>query len=341
MKTLIIRLDKLGDFYITLPYINSIKRTFGKKNIDILLSERIFHHFKEKDYLFNKIYFYPNKSLIKRIFLIYKLRLTKYENIVVFDGKDKSLIITLFLNGINKILVLEKKKKNIFIKLLVLLKKKYHIKLNNLIDSYHVIFEDVLNTLKIKFNEKDFSFLKFESLNTLNSSISEIYNLKNYTLMHIDEKWFSNLYINEYEDFNLTNENLLSFFKKIVSERKKNLVITTGIVKIKFLDDFIKANFTKLHDKLYKFEKDGFKVFFINETNIKDLEILIMNSSNLITCNGPLTQVASSFGINVIDIVEKKLENWYGRHISNKKGYNNLFRKDFNKLSGEILNKIK
>ena len=66
-----------------------------------------------------------------------------------------------------------------------------------------------------------------------------------------------------------------------------------------------------------------------------------MNSQNIITCNGPITQLAGSFNINVIDILEEKLENWYNRHISNKENYNKLFRKNFNELSAEILNKIK
>ena len=56
MKTLIIRTDKLGDFYVTMPYINSLVKKFGKKNIDIIISENIFEHFKEKDYFFQKIY---------------------------------------------------------------------------------------------------------------------------------------------------------------------------------------------------------------------------------------------------------------------------------------------
>ena len=92
---------------------------------------------------------------------------------------------------------------------------------------------------------------------------------------------------------------------------------------------------------MFHFDCDGYKLFFIKKTNIKELEILTMNSNNLVTCNGPLTQIASSFGVNIIDIVEENLENWYSRHISNKKFYNSLFRKDFNKLSNEILLKIK
>ena len=65
-----------------------------------------------------------------------------------------------------------------------------------------------------------------------------------------------------------------------------------------------------------------------------------MNSKNLFTCNNPLSQIAGSFNINLIDIIEKRLEPWYLRHVSHIKKYNKLFRKDFRELSNEILLKI-
>jgi len=78
---------------------------------------------------------------------------------------------------------------------------------------------------------------------------------------------------------------------------------------------------------------------FLN-SSIKELEIISMNSKNLITCNNPLSQIAGSFNINLIDIIEKRLEPWYLRHVSHIKKYNKLFRKDFRELSNEILLKI-
>ena len=67
MKTLIIRTDKLGDFYQTLPYLNSIKRRYGKENLDLLISENIFDHFAQKNYLYNNIYAFPKKGILKKI----------------------------------------------------------------------------------------------------------------------------------------------------------------------------------------------------------------------------------------------------------------------------------
>ena len=44
--------------------------------------------------------------------------------------------------------------------------------------------------------------------------------------------------------------------------------------------------------------------------------------------------------MELIDIIEKRLEPWYLRHVSHIKKYNKLFRKDFRELSNEILLKI-
>ena len=66
MKTLIIRTDKLGDFYISLPYINAIIKKFEKNNVDIVLSENIYKHFKDKDYICNNFFSFPKKKFIQK-----------------------------------------------------------------------------------------------------------------------------------------------------------------------------------------------------------------------------------------------------------------------------------
>jgi hypothetical protein len=341
LKTLIIRLDKLGDFYITLPYINAIKRKHGRENIEIVVSESIYEHFKEKKYLFNKIYSYPNKNIFKKILLILNLRSTQFQNVILFDGKDKSIILSLFLKSFKKIFFLEKRKINFYFKLFTFNTKKNEIIINNMVDSYHIHFKIILSILKIDFKSSDFTFLKFEDIKSLNSIKSISHDFNNYTLLHLDEKWFSKLYIKKFIDINPTDLDFFNFIKRILVIKKTNLVITTGIINIDFLDNFVKKNFFQINNNTFQFNFDNHKVFFIQKSNMNELEILTMNSKNLITCNGPLTQVGTSFNINVIDIIEKELENWYTRHISNKKSYNKLFRKDFNKLADEILLKIK
>ena len=125
MKTLIIRTDKLGDLYSTLPYINSIKKEYGKENLDLLISETIYDHFAEKKYLYNNIYPFPKSGIIKKVLLIIKLRLNLYNQILVFDGKDRSLIFAYLLKSLRKIFFY--KKINLFLKIFFLNKKKIYI----------------------------------------------------------------------------------------------------------------------------------------------------------------------------------------------------------------------
>ena len=340
MKTLIIRTDKLGDFYVTMPYINSLVKKFGKKNIDIIVSENIFEHFKDKDCFFQKIYSFPHKNFYKKIKLIFEIKKNFYENIIVFDGKDRSIILAILLNGIKKFLFTEQRKLNFFSRI-ILSKKKYNVLIDNKIDTYNHLFTKLMEKLDVKVSKSDLRFLEYENLDNLNLPKDLYSNLKNYSLIHIDEKWFSKFYINNYIDIAPTKEDFFVFIVDFLKKKKSNLIITTGLIHLPFVNDFKEKYLSKINENIFEYSYDDLKAILILKTSIKDLEILSMNSQNIITCNGPITQLAGSFNINVIDILEEKLENWYSRHISNKENYNKLFRKNFNKLSTEILNKIK
>jgi len=340
LKTLIIRTDKLGDLYITLPFINLLRRNFGRDNIDILISENIYDHFKEKDYIFGNIYSFPNKGFFKKILLILKLRKYLYKHIIIFDGKDRSLILAFLLKSLKKIILMEKRKLNFLLKIFFLKNKKYNLIYDNKIESYHSLYSKLLSQFNVQINETDYRFLKYEKFEFLNLPKNLKEDSTDYTLIHIDEKWFSNYYIKEYTDIAPTDIDFINFIQKIIIKTNKNIIITTGIVKLPFFEKLKDNYFKKIDNKLYEFEFNNIKVFMFLNSSIKELEIISMNSKNLITCNNPLSQIAGSFNINLIDIIEKRLEPWYLRHVSHIKKYNKLFRKDFRELSNEILLKI-
>ena len=336
MKTLIIRTDKLGDFYLTLPYIRSLQRKYGKENIDIVISGDIYDHFKNKDYLFNKIFSFQQKNLINKILLIFKLRNFFYDQVIIFDGKDRSIILSYLLKCAKKIFVIEKRKLN-FIFRLFLNKKNIFTVYDDRKENYSSLFSNLISSLNVKFAESDYKFLKYENLNHLETKCPSINNLTPYTLLHLDEKWFSNLYINKFADMTPSYGDFLLFIKKFISSKNQNLIITTGIKKISFIDGLKMKFFTKINENFYEFNHINFKAILLLNSSIKDLETLSMNSNNIITCNGPLTQIAQSLNINIIDILENDMEEWYDRHIYNKKKYHRLFRKKFNDVYKEIL----
>ena len=340
MKTLIIRTDKLGDFYISLPYINSIVNKFGKNNVDIILAESIYQHFKEKDYICNNFFSFPKKSLFKKFSLINILKKNNYQNIFVLDGKDRSLILSLFIKSTNKIIIFEKRKLNPLVKKIFFNKNKYKFIYDDRIESYQEIYKKMIGSMNIKLDIINYKFLKYENINSLNFLNKLSNDFLNYSLIHIDEKWFNEYYIKDYTDINPSTNDFFEFIKKMLIKSKKNIVITTGLIKLPFISQLKEAYFNKVNDNLYVFNYQNYKVFIVLDLSIKHLEIISMNAKNLITCNNPLSQIAGSFDINLVDIIEKKLESWYLRHVSHIKKYNKLFRKDFKILSNEILNNI-
>ena len=342
MKTLIIRTDKLGDFYISLPYIKTIVDKYGKKNIDIIVSEKIYSHFKKKTYLFENLYAYPENGFSKKISLLRQLKNNHYTNIITFDGKDRSIIFASFLNSINKVVFIEKRKFNLLLKVLFKITKgSYKFVIDDRIKPYYILFNEILEILKIEFIKNKSQYLIHKSINSLDIYKHLTGKNNDYTLIHLDEKWFTRLYIQSFSEIAPTKDQFIIFIKTFLKTKNHNLFITTGLIKIDLLDQLIVNFFTKVYENFYVYKFNEYKVYLYTGASIEDLEVLTMNSKNLITCNGPLTQIAISFRIPVIDILEKNLEKWYDRHIHNKETYIKLYRKPFINLSEEIINKIK
>lgn len=338
MKTLIIRTDRLGDFYLTIPYINSLIRNYGKKNIDILVKKHIFFHIKKKKYLFNKIFYLPKNGILKKIFLIDKLRKNKYKQIIIFDGKDRSIILSKLLNT-NKIYhTYPLKKKNYLTNLLF--SEKFVTCFDNQVDTLDSMFKKVLMLVGVKINKKDYKILSNKSIKKISFLKNEKIIKKKYILFHIDEKWFSNSYIKTYHDISPKVDDFYEFIKKIVKNKKCNILITTGSIPLTFINQLSNKYF-KTNKNIYSYKKIGnFKVILLCKVSIEDLETITMNAKTLITCHGPLVQISGSFNVKLIDIINKGSDKWYYRHTSHIKKYKKLYRKRFNTLSGEIMSSI-
>ena len=341
MKTLIIRTDKLGDFYQTLPYINALKRNIGKENIDVLISESIHYHFFEKKDIFNNLHKFSQTNLVKKILLVLKLRKISYKYIIILDAKDRSIIISFFLKCLKRVILFDTRKLNFFFRFLFLNNKKNIIIQDNRNETCFNLYNKVLDELNIKINEIDFKIIRYEDMESLNFPGSLSQNIKNYTLLHLDEKWFSSLYINKFSDISPQKEEFLIFIEEFFAKAKQNIIITTGIKYTPLIYELIDKFFTKINTNFYEYSFDNFKAIICLNSSIKELEIISMNSNNIITCHGPLSLFSGFFNINLIDIIEKTQEKWYYRHTSHIKKYNKLYRKNFKELSKEIILTIK
>ena len=191
-------------------------------------------------------------------------------------------------------------------------------------------------------NSEDFNFINHDNLSKIDLPIKLIEEFKKYSLMHMDEKWFSNFYIKEFFDISPSLQSFLSFIKNFFNTHKQNLVITTGLIELPFIKLICNEIFTPINSNYHEYIYNGCKAFLILKSTFKDLEVITMNSKNLITCHTSLSFVAASLNINLIDIIDedKDKEYNYERHTSHIKKYNKLYRKKFDDLYKEILLKI-
>jgi len=154
LKTLIIRTDRLGDFYQTIPYINCLARIYGKTNVDIVVKKHIFSHIKKKKYLYNNLYSFEENGIFNKVFLILKLRKNNYNQIIIFDGKDRSIILSKFLN-VDKIFhTYPQKKINFLTK--IFLSRKYTTFSDNQTVPLKYLYKGILDKVGVKIIKKDY-----------------------------------------------------------------------------------------------------------------------------------------------------------------------------------------
>ena len=339
LKTLIIRTDRLGDFYQTIPYINCLARIYGKTNVDIVVKKHIYPHIKKKKYLYNKLYSFEESGIFNKVLLIVKLRKNNYKQIIIFDGKDRSIILSKFLN-VDKIFhTYPRKKINLLTK--ISFSKKYTTILDNQTMPLKHLYKNILDKIDVRIIKKDYKILLHQNIKKINIFKNENIKNKKYILIHLDEKWFSDFYIKKYTDISLKKKDFFLFIKKIVKRCRKNLIITTGTIDLPFITE-ISNEYFNINKKGYCYLKIGkYKIILLKKISIENLEIITMNANSVITCHGPLSLISGSFNINLIDIIEKNQEKWYERHTSHIMKYNKLYRIKFSKLAKKIILKLK
>ena len=108
---LIFRTDQIGDLLATFPAIITIKNNMDNCKISLVASEKNYNYAKSFD-VFEEVYLFPKEgSLLKKIGFIYKLSKKKFKYIFVLDGKDRSIISSIFVKSKLKIATLSIKKK--------------------------------------------------------------------------------------------------------------------------------------------------------------------------------------------------------------------------------------
>ena len=322
VKILIFRTDRIGDLIINCPSIISIKKYFKNSEITLICSKKNVD-FAKKLNLFKNIYTFPIKNIFLKIKLIKLLKKENYDYIFIYDGKERSIILASLLNSKFKVALSQSIK--IYYKFF-----KIKFFMDDSKTSLDQIFKNMLEYCEINTVVKNYDFLSNISDNNFSKKIS----IKNYIHIHLDEKWFSELYIKSYTSINPLYENFIEFLTTL--SKTENVLITTGIEHVNLTNQLRDKFFEKVSDKVFINNKSTNSIYLIYKPSFDDILSLLRNSKVLIACHGAITHASNSFDVKKVDILEKSKIVFYKRFTTYLKDYHPAYRTDFNSLKHEI-----
>ena len=217
-KFLIFRTDRVGDFLFSLILIKIIKKDFPNSHITLVASEKNYKYAKTFEILDDVVILKNN--FFSKLDLIFKLKIKKFDTIIVHDGKNRSKFISFFLKS-----------------------KKKIICVTDLINTQIDIIKKVCDQINLIYEESCLNFLENRKY-----SLS-VLPFKNYLHLHFDEKWIHENYIEKYVNIQPTRDELIDFINNIIINN--NLVITTGKNNLNLLSEI---KFKLNQDKVKIFE---------------------------------------------------------------------------------------
>ena len=320
---LVFRTDRIGDLLLTCPSIKTIKEHFPESKLSIVTSEKNFLYAKTFSF-FDKVYLFPNGGIIKKIKLFKELSKKTFDNIFIFDGKDRSIIISCFLKSQNKVAKIVNKKQAFFCKLFNI-KFSYDVfgvDLNNL-------HQNLIDCSNIDKKIENFDYLTKKKDNNFASKIP----LENYIQIHLDEKWFSSTYIKNYNDINPSFEEFGNFIKSLSDNN--NVLITTGLLSNNLIDRLEINSTDQITNNIF-INNIKENIILVKKPSFLDLESILRKTKVLITCHGALTHAAASFNIKIIDIVEESREKLVKRYSLYIKNYYIVYRDKFSSIKNRV-----
>ena len=284
-KYLIFRTDRIGDFIFSRIITDAIKKKNSSNIIDFVCSSYNANYAKNykdirKIFILNK---YNPRLMIKNLITINSNR---YDYLVVLDGKRRSIFFSIFLNAKYKVAVVKDWRPFLLLKLFF---NKFII--NTELKSQYHNFITIANLIDLKVSKK----INYYKNYLFKKNKKKITN-SNYILLHLDEKWFEGFYYDDFSYMNLTNKNFDILIKSIFDKFKKPIIITSGYIKVPIFNEIIQKNFIKVYKDEFISKKYRNRLKFFDNTDFRDLELIVKKSKILICCEGAISHVSHSFG---------------------------------------------
>ena len=332
-KVIFFSIDRLGDYLIRSNVIDKISNNYKFK--EIVCSEKNYKLIKTQTN-FNIInLFNTNNNLINKFIYFFKFFLSKYDSVIIFDGKGISNLLLFFIKAKFKFTFIYKKKgflNNIFFIIKKIILIKFKIKFSVLYS------KDYINS-----NHKDHYPTKYKELKKYYKNIdNRTYyfdekkiskhdnNLKNYILIHLDEK---------FADIRHIEKDLNNSIKILSEKTNKRLIITSYNNNHEYYKnlDIKKINFYALSNK----KKLNDKMIIIENIPINNFYYFLKNSYINISCHsGFCIHTSLLLGKRSVDIMNKKDEKWLNTWTPTTKNYKKIYKSNTVEIFKKIYNII-
>ncbi len=326
-KYFFFRTDRIGDFLLSAILIKTIKRSDKNSFITVVASKKNYSYIKNF-YFIDEVILFPDSYLLKFIFY-FKFFFKKFYLIAILDGKKRSLYFSLLTRSKFKFLFTYKNSYSIFFKYFftnIFYDKECENKISEI--------KKLLNFLDFDLIEDDFKTIDKSLVSSRKFKIPAI---KSYTLLHLDEKWIFNNYIQSYKSIEPFSEKLLiDFIEQLILKTNNDVFISTGNLPNK-LTAFLKTKLLNTEKDIYELKVFNNKIVFFDNMNFLELEKLILSSNLLISCHGAPTHVAAAFGVKIIDIIDNSEKVFFDKWTSHFNNYTCLERDSFEFLSMKIV----
>ena len=329
-KYIFFRTDRIGDFLLSAILIKGIKRSDNNAFITVVASKKNFSYIVNFDFI-DEVILFPDSYFKKFVFYL-RFFFKKFYLIGLLDGKKRSLYFSLLTRSKFKFLFTYKKFYKIFFNIFftqIYFDQDFNNKISEI--------KNMLSSINYDLNKEDFKTINKSLVSSRNLNIPSS---KNYTLLHLDEKWIFNDYIQSYKSIEPSSEVLLvNFLDQLIQKTKNDVCVSTGNLPNKF-SNYFKKNFVKNKNNHYEHKISGKVIYFYDNLTFLELEKLILFSNLIISCHGAATHVAASFNIKIIDIIDHSEEVFFTKWTAHFNKYQKLKRNEFIQLSKNIIELI-